>query len=215
MKRLTIDERFEAIMKINGMTPTMSHIAMAIVLGKSWTEMTAMYGRGTLSTSLNRLKKLSVVKNVGYGEWELTSPEMVDEINLVEIPDADAINETIQDISDAVSKAQIESLNVTIGTLIVKVYLNSELSPNDPYVLIEASKPDSLLIVINQSHPHWLQLKDNEVYNYLRHCTYDGVAEWQARNRISRIDPSTIKILKDKLLRVQFIIEDNDTVQEP
>lgn len=76
MKRLTIDERFEAIMKINGMTPTMSHIAMAIVLGKSWTEMTAMYGRGTLSTSLNRLKKLSVVKNVGYGEWELTSPEM-------------------------------------------------------------------------------------------------------------------------------------------
>lgn len=163
-------------------------------------------------TGPNRVATMAAIDEL---KKELTSPEMVDEINLVEIPDADAINETIQDISDAVSKAQIESLNVTIGTLIVKVYLNSELSPNDPYVLIEASKPDSLLIVINQSHPHWLQLKDNEVYNYLRHCTYDGVAEWQARNRISRIDPSTIKILKDKLLRVQFIIEDNDTVQEP
>lgn len=141
---------------------------------------------------------------------ELSSPEMVDEINLTEIPDEEALNETIQDISDNVASTQKESMNVTIGTLTVKVYLDSELSPNDPYVLIEASKPDELLIVINQSHPHWLQLKDIEVYNYLRHCTYDGVAEWQARNKASRIDPNTIKLLKDRLLRVQFIIEGND-----
>jgi hypothetical protein len=42
---------------------------------------------------------------------------------------------------------------------------------------------------------------------YLRHCTYDGVAEWQARSKASRIDPDTIKLLKDKLLRVPFEIE--------
>ncbi len=135
---------------------------------------------------------------------------MVDEINLTEIPDEEVLNEIIHDISNNVAKSQKENMNVTIGTLTVKVYLDPELSPNDTYVLIEASSPDELLVIINQSHPHWLQLKDIEVYNYLKHCTYDGVAEWQARNKVSRIDPSTIKLLKDRLLRVQFIIEGND-----
>ncbi|HOZ83173.1 MAG TPA: ATP-binding protein [Bacteroidia bacterium] len=144
---------------------------------------------------------------------ELSSPEMVDEINLTEIPNEEALNETFQDISDNVQNTQMESMNVTIGTLILKVYLNSELSPNDPYVLIEASKPQEIIIIINQSHPHWMQLKDTEVLNYFRHCTYDGVAEWQARNKVSRIDPHTIKLLKDNLLRVQYIIEGNEMEQ--
>jgi hypothetical protein len=148
---------------------------------------------------------------------ELSSPEMVDEINLTEIPDEEALNESMQDISDNVVNTQKESMIVSIGTLTVRVYLDSELSPNDPYVLIEASKPQELIIIINQSHPHWMQLKDTEVLNYFRHCTYDGVAEWQARNKASRIDPNTIKLLKDKLLRVQYIIEGNDVeiVSEP
>lgn len=75
MKRLTIEEKFGAIMQISGITATQAHIAMAFVLGKSREEMTEMYGQGTLSTSLNKLKKMSVVKNIGHGEWELTSPD--------------------------------------------------------------------------------------------------------------------------------------------
>lgn len=141
---------------------------------------------------------------------ELSSPEMVDEINLTEIPDEEALKESIHDISSNVESTQQANMNVIIGTLTVKVYLDSELSPFDPYVLIEASRPEEIIIIINQSHPHWMQLKDTEVLNYLRHCTYDGVAEWQARIKASRIDPNTIKMLKDKLLRVQYIIEDND-----
>src|SRR4030042_223180 len=55
-----------------------------------------------------------------------------------------------------------------------------------------------LIVVVNAAHPHWAQLKASEgVLNYLRHSTYDGVAEWQAVSRASRIDPDTTKILKD------------------
>lgn len=75
MKRLSIEEKFEALLKINGVTATMAHIAMALVLKKTREEMIPMYGQGTLSTSLHKLKKLSVIKNVGHGEWELTSPD--------------------------------------------------------------------------------------------------------------------------------------------
>lgn len=36
---------------------------------------------------------------------------------------------------------------------------------------------------------------------------YDAIAEWQARKKTSRIDPDTIKLLKDQLLRVSLEIE--------
>jgi len=41
----------------------------------------------------------------------------------------------------------------------------------------------------------------------LRHCTYDAIAEWQAAKKVSQLDPDTIKILKDKLLRLPLDIE--------
>jgi transposase len=39
------------------------------------------------------------------------------------------------------------------------------------------------------------------------YCTYDGIAEWQARIRTQRTDPEIIKLLKDKLLRIPLDIE--------
>ena len=61
---------------------------------------------------------------------------------------------------------------------------------------------------MNTSHPHWNELGGSVgVLNYLRHCTYDGIAEWQARSKTSRMDPDTIKLFKDKLLRVPLEIE--------
>lgn len=51
--------------------------------------------------------------------------------------------------------------------------------------------------------------------NYFRHCIYDAIAEWQARRKQGHIDPGTIKILKDGLLRVSLIIEQHaDPSQE-
>ena len=55
------------------------------------------------------------------------------------------------------------------------------------------------MIIVNTQHPHWTQLSGSEgVLNYLRHCTYDGVAEWQARRMSASLDPDTIKVLKDR-----------------
>ena len=73
---------------------------------------------------------------------------------------------------------------------------------------------EEILVVINTVHPHWSQLKGSEgVLNYLRHCTYDAIAEWQARSKASRIDPNTIKLLKDQLLRVPFKMDEHEGLQ--
>lgn len=88
--------------------------------------------------------------------------------------------------------------------------LNSTMSPNDPYVISEATQADRVLVVINMTHPHIGEIDENGLLNYLRHCTYDALAEWKARNQVSTIDPGTIKRLKDQLLRVALEIQMHD-----
>lgn len=86
------------------------------------------------------------------------------------------------------------------------------MSPNDPYLTLDARNDKEVIVIVNQAHPHWFQLKGSEgVLNYLRHCTYDGIAEWQCWSKGARIDPDTIKLLKDKLLRIPLEIEKHST----
>ncbi|MHB8621675.1 MAG: hypothetical protein ACYDAG_19280, partial [Chloroflexota bacterium] len=90
-----------------------------------------------------------------------------------------------------------------------RVYV-SPLSSFEPYVVTDCPIPDEVVVIINTSHPHWSQLKGSDgVANYLRHCTYDAVAEWQAGHLTVPLDPNTVKMLKDRLLRVPFEMEEH------
>ena len=97
------------------------------------------------------------------------------------------------------------SENLTVRGFVVA------MSVFDPYLAIERTKPDQLNIIINRSHLHWNQLNgETGVLNYLRHCIYDGIAESRALDEkaLSKtIFPDTVKMLKDKLLRLHFEIE--------
>ena len=86
------------------------------------------------------------------------------------------------------------------------------MSPNDPYVLIESTQSDKrVIIIVNEAHPHWMYLKGSDsILNFIRHCTYDGVAEWKANFKVGRLDPDTIKHIKDGLLRVPLEIEQHE-----
>ena len=101
------------------------------------------------------------------------------------------------------------SIDVRISDVGVLVYLDSNLASTDPYVLIDATQNRaSVTVVINGAHPHWSYLSGgSDVLNFIRHCTYDGVAEWKAHFAAGRLDPDTIKSIKDDLLRVPFEIE--------
>jgi hypothetical protein len=80
-------------------------------------------------------------------------------------------------------------------------------SPNDPYVAVDATEDDRVIVTINVNHPHWQQISGAEgVLNYFRDCTYDALAEWKAR-RARQLTPETVKIFKDKFLRVGLELE--------
>lgn len=146
---------------------------------------------------------------------ELESSEMVDQIELFDVPDEDILRIAKERLVNNVTQSRQESINAMVGSLSVRVYLASDMSMNDPYVLVESTQDSSVLVIINSSHPHWLQLKASEgVANYLRHCIYDAIAEWKAMKMTSRLNPDTIKIIKDGLLRVPLLMERNQTTEE-
>jgi hypothetical protein len=139
---------------------------------------------------------------------ELASHEMVDSIKIELVPPQKVVEQSVKSIAESISKTRQETFIGKIGPLTVRLFVVGDMSPNDPYVTLDARRKTEVIVIINQTHPHWGQLKGSEgVLNYIRHCTYDGIAEWQAWSKAARLDPDTIKLLKDKLLRVPFEIE--------
>jgi len=138
---------------------------------------------------------------------ELTSPEMVDLIEIEEVPPPEIVRQALLPLTEAVGSRE-PTYGAKIGAFSISGYLLGDASINDPYMVVDSTEGNYVQIIINTQHPHWSQLVGSEgVLNYLRHCTYDGIAEWQARHRAASIDPDTIKLIKDKLLRLTIQLE--------
>lgn len=136
-------------------------------------------------------------------EAELSSSEMQDILDQEPpSPDAVAADDSAMiaeaDTTDADFRATVPGRS----PVDVVGILDTTKSLNDPYVISEASSRERVIVIINMNHPHVSQIDENGLLNYLRHCTYDALAEWKARNLAQTIDPSTIRRLKDDLLRV-------------
>lgn len=147
-------------------------------------------------------------------EKELESPELVDQINLSfnVVPPTEALVASREKVINSVVETRTPTLQRVIQTtppLTIKIFLGTDLSERDAYVYQEATKPTEIIVTVNQNHPFWTtQLRGPEaVLEYLRQCTYDALAEWQASNKVSRFDADTIKWLKDGFLRLPMEIE--------
>lgn len=138
---------------------------------------------------------------------ELESPEIADYVSIIDVPPVEALQAEAETIAENITKGT-ETFSARVGPLVVRGYLPDDMSSNDPYVIIDCPVPNELSVIINLRHPHWTQLEGPAgIVNYLRHCVYDGIAEWKASQIQSQIDPNTVKKIKDGLLRISFSIE--------
>ena len=142
-------------------------------------------------------------------QQELTSKTVSDAIALEIVPPPEAVHQAQLPLMESVAErdptyqARFEGCRLEIHGFLV-----NDASPNDPYVVVEATNDERVLVIVNTQHPHWRLLSGSEgVLNYLRHCTYDAVAEWKARRNRAALDPDTIKVLKDVMLRLPLEIE--------
>jgi len=141
-------------------------------------------------------------------ERELELPEIRDFLKIHELPSASLLRKSNESLKDAVVDKRRPDLRTKINKTVVSVYLVKDMSVNDPYVIIEATKSESsVVVVINLAHPHWSQLTQNEsILNFIRHCTYDGVAESKAYFVTGKIESDTVKLIKDNLLRIPMML---------
>lgn len=145
---------------------------------------------------------------------ELKSSELKDYLNTTAPPPEKILKISYSKIEEAVTEDQEAYIDVNIGEapneVRVRVFFN-DASEFEPYVVIELAVEDNEVnIIINCLHPHYLEMKSAEsLENFVRHCVYDGVAEWKAIKLIGEIQPNTVKYLKDGLLRLPFKIKGN------
>jgi hypothetical protein len=140
---------------------------------------------------------------------ELLSPEMIDKIAITVVPPKEAIDLSLAKIAEPIKAGRQPDIQAVIGQLVVWVYVvSTDLGPYDPYVVCESGSGDKIIVIINMQHPHISQISGEQgLINYFRHCVYDAVAEWQAQKHRSVLDPNTVKMLKDGLLRVSLLME--------
>lgn len=147
-------------------------------------------------------------------ESELKSSEIRDKLFNEVIPDERAITSSFQNLLETTQKNDEPVIELSIGEeediILIKVFFRN-VSEFEPYVLIEASiENNTLLVVINLLHPYWQELKNLDSYlTFIRHCVYDGIAEWKASKKLGRINHDTVKYIKDILLRLPFEITSN------
>ncbi len=149
-------------------------------------------------------------------EQELQSNEMIENLEFEEIPDEDMLRVSLGIIAEQVQVHEKPAISAQVGKLSVVVYLVRDLSPNDPYVVLDSAALEQVTVIINLQHPYFItQISgDDGVLNYFRQCIYDAVSEARARSWKKEIAPETIKMIKDKLLRVPFQIDENEDDEE-
>jgi len=136
---------------------------------------------------------------------ELESAEFVDLIQVGDIPPESVAHAALRPVVEA-ARHNEPTLSVSLGDVEVKVFLSTDASPNDPYLATDVAST-AVIVVVNQAHPHWSQIEGSSgVLNYLRHCVYDGIAEWKASKKKGSIGPETVKMIKDQYLRIPMEI---------
>lgn len=120
---------------------------------------------------------------------------------IIEITNSETIERLLRE--------EFNSYEFDIDEIKVKIILSENSSPYDPYLIVKpAGGKSALVIVININHPYWVELGDNTSrFHFLLNCVYDGVSEWKAEFLLSQLDPDTVKMIKDSLLRLPLVME--------
>jgi hypothetical protein len=175
-----------------------------------------------LNTELSELitlakdpKKNRIIKEITQGELniaietlkeELESPKVKNFVEHYKAPERELIEFNNETVADSVIEKMPPALSIGIYDNRIEVYVVNDLLDSDPYVLSEyRNQKNSVSIIINMRHPFIKDLEtSSDVLNHFRHSIYDGISEWKAWSDRGEIDPSTIKLIKDQLLRSPF-----------
>ena len=141
---------------------------------------------------------------------EFTSAEMKDTLNTVLLPPIEAIRATNQQqLVSLTPEDEVGRLDI-LADLRVVISVK-ETSPFEPHVVFVPGSEDGVLhVIINGLHPYYRTLEAKDaIAECIQQYIFDAVAEFKTGRLIARLNPDSIRRLKDSLLRARADQLDN------
>lgn len=135
---------------------------------------------------------------------EFTSNEMKDALNNAALPPPEVVAANIQQqVRSLTSEEEAGQLQILPDLRVIISY--REVSPYDPHVTFSpGAQGDVLHVIINGLHPYYqtIEAKDS-IHECIQQYIFDAVAEFKVNKLQSRINPDSVRRLKDGLLRAR------------
>lgn len=141
---------------------------------------------------------------------EFQSGELRDAINTSILPPLETIVATnTKQVENLEESDRTATFQVTAG-LQVDVWLR-EISEFDPYVTLSAgAQPGVMHVIINSLHPYYAGLESTDtIQECVRQYIYDAIAEHQVLHQQAKLNPDSVRRMKDTLLRANVLRTDN------
>ena len=145
---------------------------------------------------------------------EFTSSEMKDTLNTIALPPLDTIvANNVQQLKALSPENEIARIEI-LADLTVILSLN-EVSEWEPYVtFVAGAKVGELHVIINGLHPYYQSLESNDAIEECVHqYILDSVAEYKTSKLVGRVNPDSVRRLKNELLRVKITRIDNSAAE--
>jgi hypothetical protein len=80
-----------------------------------------------------------------------------------------------------------------------------ERSEHDPHMVLASGAEQGVVhVIINRLHPYYSMLESTDAINEcIRQYIYDAISEYRVSKLQGRVNPDSVRRLKDTLLRVQ------------
>lgn len=169
--------------------------------------------RGNRGNPLTRENVRDLVNSL---KREFDTNEMKDAVANSMLPPMETIlanNQTL--VSSLKPEDQIGSIPVT-GELTVIVSMK-EVSEYEPYVtLAAAAEAGKIHVIVNGLHPYYVNIDSADAIDEcVKQYIYDAMAEYRVSKLRSQLSPTSVRRLKDTLLRVQAVKADKLSASQP
>jgi hypothetical protein len=127
------------------------------------------------------------------------------------LPPIEAINAiNLRQVQSLAEDDILQTIQVTPSLrVIVSIKSTSEF---EPYVtLFAGAEAGTIYVIVNGLHPYYSgpDVTDT-IGECLRQYIYDAIAEYQVLRQTSKVNPDTVRLMKDQLLRAKSLATDNE-----
>jgi hypothetical protein len=168
--------------------------------------------RGTTGQPWSRDKIRDLLEDM---KKEFASDEMKDAVNGIVLPPIDTILKNNQQQLATVTDAdKLADMEIVPGLrVVVSVQEKSEYEPH--LTIVAGADAGTIHVIINGLHPYYCSLESTDaVDECVRQYIYDAISEYRVSNLTGKVNPDSVRRVKNDLLRVEAVRIENARAAE-